>query len=70
MNSLRSAAVQYTNYGTGGAFELPTQSGTLYICIHITPNMMIKKLPHYFWQNINQIMCVTITDLMECFKLK
>ena len=29
MHSLRSAAVQYTNYGTGGAFELPTQSGTL-----------------------------------------
>ena len=28
MHSLRSAAVQYTNYGTGGAFELPTQSGT------------------------------------------
>ena len=26
MHSLRSAAVQYTNYGTGGAFELPTQS--------------------------------------------
>ena len=31
MHSLQSAAVQYTNYGTGGAFELPTQSGT-YIC--------------------------------------
>ena len=30
MHSLRSAAMQYTNYGTGGAFELPTQSGTLY----------------------------------------
>ena len=29
MHSLRSAVVQYTNYGTGGAFELPTQSGTL-----------------------------------------
>ena len=28
MHSLRSAAVQYTNYGTGGAFELPSQSGT------------------------------------------
>ena len=28
MRSLRSAAVLYTNYGTGGAFELPTQSGT------------------------------------------
>ena len=28
MHSLQSAAVQYTNYGTGGAFELPTQSGT------------------------------------------
>ena len=28
MHSLRSAAVQYTNYGTGGAFELHTQSGT------------------------------------------
>ena len=28
MHSLRSAAVQYTNYGIGGAFELPTQSGT------------------------------------------
>ena len=28
MHSLWSAAVQYTNYGTGGAFELPTQSGT------------------------------------------
>ena len=36
MHSLRSAAVQYTNYGTGGAFELPTQSGTyiyIYICV-------------------------------------
>ena len=32
MHSLRSAAVQYTNYGTGGAFELPTQSGT-YTCM-------------------------------------
>ena len=31
MHSLWSAAVQYTNYGTGGAFELPTQSGTLNI---------------------------------------
>ena len=30
MHSLRSAAVQYTNYGTGGAFELPTQNGTFY----------------------------------------
>ena len=29
MHLLRSAAVQYTNYGSGGAFELPTQSGTL-----------------------------------------
>ena len=29
MHSLRSAAVQYTNYGMGGAFELPTQGGTL-----------------------------------------
>ena len=29
MHSLWSAAVQYINYGTGGAFELPTQSGTL-----------------------------------------
>ena len=28
MHSLGSAAVQYTNYGAGGAFELPTQSGT------------------------------------------
>ena len=28
MYSLRPAAVQYTNYSTGGAFELPTQSGT------------------------------------------
>ena len=27
MHSLWSAAVQYTNYGTGGAFELPMQSG-------------------------------------------
>ena len=36
MHSLRSAAVQYTNYGTGGAFELPTQSGTyIYIYIYI-----------------------------------
>ena len=39
MHSLRSAAVQYTNYGTGGAFKLPTQSGTyiytLYIYIYI-----------------------------------
>ena len=34
MHSLRSAAMQYTNYGTGGAFELPTQSGT-YIYIYI-----------------------------------
>ena len=32
MHSLQSAAVQYINYGTGSAFELPTQSGTL-ICI-------------------------------------
>ena len=31
MHSLRSAAVQYTNYGTGGAFELPTQSGSYII---------------------------------------
>ena len=29
MHSLWSAAVQYTNYSTGGALELPTQSGTL-----------------------------------------
>ena len=28
MHLLQSAAVQYTNYGTGGAFELPKQSGT------------------------------------------
>ena len=28
MHSLWSAAVPYTNYGTGGAFELPTQNGT------------------------------------------
>ena len=28
MHSLRSIAVQYTNCGTGGAFELPMQSGT------------------------------------------
>ena len=40
MHSLRSAAVQYTNYGTGGAFELPTQNGTLciislHVCIDI-----------------------------------
>ena len=34
MHLLRSAAVQYTNYGTGGAFELPTQSGTyIYTCV-------------------------------------
>ena len=33
MHSLRSAAVQYTNYGTGGAFELPTQSGTLRVTL-------------------------------------
>ena len=29
MHLLQSAAMRYTNYGTGGAFELPTQSGTL-----------------------------------------
>ena len=34
MHSLWSAASQYTNYGTGGAFELPKQSGT-YIYIYI-----------------------------------
>ena len=34
MHSLRSAAVQYTNYGTGGAFELPTQSGTYTYIYH------------------------------------
>ena len=28
MHSLWSAAVPYSNYGTGRAFELPTQSGT------------------------------------------
>ena len=38
MHSLRSAAVQYTNYGTGGAFELPTQSGTyIYVLPHPWP---------------------------------
>ena len=35
MHSLQSAAVQYTNYGTGGAFELPTQSGTLLLLLTI-----------------------------------
>ena len=36
MHSLRSAAVQYTNYGTGGAFGLPTQSGTYkYKCMSV-----------------------------------
>ena len=33
MHSLRSAVVQYTNYGTGGAFELPTQSGTSFYIV-------------------------------------
>ena len=37
MHSLRSAAVQYTNYGTGGAFELPTQNGTYRFNIHTSP---------------------------------
>ena len=42
MHSLRSAAVQYTNYGTGGAFELPTQSGT-YIYIYISKYQCINE---------------------------
>ena len=40
MHSLRSAAVQYTNYGTGGAFELPTQSGT-YMYMYLDLNHYI-----------------------------
>ena len=40
MHSLRSAAVQYTNYGTGGAFELPTQSGTF----KLTMNMFVLQM--------------------------
>ena len=46
MHSLRSAAVQYTNYGTGGAFELPTQSGTLIVnsCIvHSTDDLKMFR---------------------------
>ena len=35
MHLLWSAAVQYTNYGTGGAFELPTQSGTYALYTHL-----------------------------------
>ena len=38
MHSLRSAAVQYINYGTGGAFELPTQSGTYIYILRIMKN--------------------------------
>ena len=45
MQSLRSAAVQYTNYGTGGAFELPTQSGTCNSCI-----MCPSDLPDMYTQ--------------------
>ena len=41
MYSLRSAAVQYTNYGTGGAFELPTQSGTL---LHISLSVSLSDI--------------------------
>ena len=38
MHSLRSAAVQYTNYGTGGAFEVPMQSGTSTILVFVCKN--------------------------------
>ena len=52
MHSLRSAAVQYTNYGTGGAFELPTQSGTYLVnSRHCTPNRSahyIQKSSDFF----------------------
>ena len=37
-------AVQYTNYGTCGAFELPTQSGT-YIYIYVTLSYLRSKEP-------------------------
>ena len=43
MHSLWSAAVQYTNYGTGGAFELPTRSGT-----YITYTMATQDLPDIY----------------------
>ena len=46
MHSLRSAIiVQYTNYGTGGAFELPTQSGTFrHMLYYIFVNVQTQSL--------------------------
>ena len=56
MHSLRSAAVQYTNYGTGGAFELPTQSGTFTYTLcgqpykaHTTTFALAHILNAWFW---------------------
>ena len=46
MHSLRSAAVQYTHYGTGGAFELPTQSGTFQVTpVLIPPALFNTAIP-------------------------
>ena len=60
MHSLRSAAVQYTNYGTGGAFELPTQSGT-YLNIHLEAPLKFHKVMVcvYICMCMHMSMCVT-----------
>ena len=64
MHSLRSAAVQYTNYGTGGAFELPTQSDTYIYIRHCRQPMCL--ITH----RLSGGTCCVLTEFLKAQYLK
>ena len=65
MHLLQSARVPYTNYGTGGAFELPTQSRTLNI---IQPEVLYTCICVWAYQDNcleHQEIALKLYDLID-----
>ena len=67
MHSLRSAAVQFTNYGTGGAFELPTQSGTYKVFMHrVTRHAKVLTFASVFEALKRRVVRNSFPRLLRC----